>query len=260
MVDFLKNSFKTIWESVLDNLVVLILAFVFSGGYLIAINKLRDFQEFVREIPTDYILTPLVLLLVALAVLLRINKKQKDELSKFHKEPDKDEADARLVTHLGVWWKIYPKAEYIEDFPYCACCDPKLKLVQTEWHPDETYKCSRTNTEYKLYDKIPREREDILQSLYNAYFKGFGRKFEILFNSEVLRIRELNPSIEESELLALAFEIGPLSMLPEHEKEEIFNKYRNPDSAFHFIDRHYSYYKKYFKKWKEEKDQEDSKQ
>jgi len=257
MMDFFKNSCKTIWESVLDNIVVLALAFVFSGGYLVAINKLKTFQTFIREIPTDYVLTPLVLLLIAIAVLLRINKKQKDQLSKLQQEPLKDESDARFVTHLGVWWKVYPKSEYIEDFPYCSCCEPRLKLVQIEWHPDEVYKCSKTDTEYKLYDKIPREKEDILKSLYSAYFNGFGSQFERRFNTEVARIRELNPEIDEAEWLKKAFEIGPLGLIPEKEKQEIFNKYKNPHSALNFVERHFSHYKKHFKQWKEEQKEDD---
>ena len=151
-MDFIRNSTAKIWEGFLQNIGVLITAFVISGGYLVAINKLKDFQSVVRSIPSDYFLTPLVLLLVLFVALLRINRTQHEQLSKLKQEPDKDERDARFVTHLGVWWKIYVDSEYIEDFPYCACCEPRLKLVQTEWHPDEVFKCPKTNTELKLYD------------------------------------------------------------------------------------------------------------
>lgn len=246
------NSGKTAWESFLNNAVVLLTAFILSGGYLVAINKIKEFQTWVRDIPTDYVLTPLVLLLVAIAVLIRINQKQKEELSKLQKEPIKDESDARFVTHLGVWWKIYPESEYIEDFPYCACCEPKLKLVQIEWHPYEIYKCSKTNTEYKLYDKIPREKEEILRSLYSSYFKELGSQFESRFRSELRRLKELNPEIEDIELCKQLFELGPLSKIPDKKKQEIFSKNKNPLAAYHFVERHSSHYKQYFRLWKEE--------
>ena len=170
MKTFIKDIIIKIWDGFLKNFGVVLSAFIISGGYLVAINKIKEFQSFVRSIPTDYVLTPAILLLVILVVLVRINRKQQQQLSQLQTEPDKDEKQAKFVTHLGVWWKIYPDAEYIEDFPYCPCCMPQIKLVQIQWHPDEVYKCSRTNTEYKLYDNIPRARDEVLKSLYFCLF------------------------------------------------------------------------------------------
>ena len=239
----------------LNNSVVLLTAFFLSGGYLVAINKIKELQAWVREIPTDYVLTPLVLLLVAIVVLVKINQKQKDELSKFQKEPITDEDDARFVTHVGVWWKIYTDSEYIEDFPYCSCCNPYMKLVQIEWHPDEIYKCPTTNTEYKLYDGVPREKGDIIESLYSTYFKGFGGQFEHSYYDELQRLKELNPDIENLDLCKKLFELGPLSKIPENEKQEIFSKNNNPHAAFHFVVRHFAHYKEYFKQWRNEQNE-----
>ncbi|MEW8441869.1 MAG: hypothetical protein AB2689_27295 [Candidatus Thiodiazotropha taylori] len=256
IIEFVTQSAKTAWDAFLNNAVVLLTAFVLSGGYLVAINKVIEFQTWVRSIPTDYVLTPLVLLLVALAALVRINRKQKEELSKLQQEPIHDESEARFVTHLGVWWKVFPESEYIEDFPYCSCCEPRIKLVQTEWHPDETFKCPGTNTEYKLYDKVPREKDDVLDSLYSAYFKGFGVQFESEYHSEFQRLKELNPEVGNEELCQQLFKLGPLSAIPEEEKSEIFAKSKNPISAFHFVERHFSHYKKYFKQWKKRQNDE----
>ena len=164
-------------------------------------------------------------------------------------DPMKDESDARFVTHFGVWWKFYPKAEYIEDVPYCSCCDPRLKLVQIEWHPDEVFVCSSTKTEYKLFDGIPREKEDIINSLYKTYFSGLGDKLFKQFNSEHRRLKELNPNANDSELTEALFKIKPLSNIPKEELEKIFQKHNNPVSAYHFIDRNYSYYKQFIGCW-----------
>lgn len=246
-MNFIKDSTAKIWEGFLQNIGVLVTAFVISGGYLVAINKLKDFQSVVRSIPSDYFLTPLVLLLVLFVVLLRINRTQHEELSKLKQEPDKDEREARFVTHLGVWWKIYVDSEYIEDFPYCTCCEPRLKLVQTEWHPNEVFKCPKTNTELKLYDKIPREREQVLDSLYKAYFKGISSRFQKAYMTEFQRIKELNPNIPELELTEILFEMEPLSRLPLEDKQAIINKNPNPMQAFDFVDRHYDSYKKHLK-------------
>lgn len=245
---FLIDSLKKIWEGFLENIGVVVSAFLISGGYLVAINKVKELQTWVRSIPTDYVLTPFVLLLILLAVLIRINRKQQDQLSLLQREPDKDEKQARFVTHLGVWWKVYPEAEYIEDFPYCVCCEPHIKLVQTEWHPDEIYKCPKTNVEYKLYDKVPREREQVLGGLYSSYFKGFGAQFHQRYRTELRKLKELEPSLNDSEVTRKLFLIEPLSSIPEAEREEIIAKHPDAIAAFYFVERNYSSYKRYFKK------------
>lgn len=251
-VEFIRNSIAKIWEGFLQNIGVLITAFVLSGGYLVAINKLQEFQDAVRKIPSDYFLTPLVLLLVLFGVLIKINRSQQEQLSKLEQKPDTDEREARFVTHFGVWWKIYPNSEYIEDFPYCSCCEPKLKLVQTDWHPDEVFKCSKTNTEYKLYDKIPREREQLLQSLYNSYFHGLPDQLFKDYSSELRKLKELNPDMPEEEIAERLFCINPLSRIPPDERKQIISKHPNPMQAYHFVERHFDSYKKYLKnngKW-----------
>jgi hypothetical protein len=246
--DFLKNSLTKVWEGFLKNLGVLIAAFILSGGYLIALTKIKEFQTWVRSIPTDYILTPFVLLIIAIAVLVHITYKQQKKISTLTREPAKDEKNSRFVTHLGVWWKIYPDAEYIEDFPYCPCCEPKIKLAQIEWHPDEQFKCPKTATEYKLYDKIPREREEVLQRLYRSYFEGFGSRFNREFFLERNRLKQLYPEMSEEELGRKLFELKPFCLIPDNERDDILKRFPNPVDAFHFVERHISKYKKYFRK------------
>lgn len=244
---FISESLKKIWDGFLENVGIVVFASLISGGYLVAINKIKELQSWVRTIPTDYVLTPLVLLLVLITVLVRINRKQKNELSLLQREPDKDERQALFVTHLGVWWKIYKDAEYIEDFPYCSCCEPRLKLVQTEWHPDEVYKCPKTNVEYKLYDKIPREKEQVLDGLYESYFKGFGLRFHERYSAELRKLKDLYSDISDSEITTRLFLLEPLSEIPELDRKEIIAKHPHPGAALNFVERNFPAYKKYFK-------------
>jgi hypothetical protein len=146
MFDWARKTLGHMWEGFLNNLGVLIPAFLFSGGYLIVINTVKDFQTIVRRIPTDYVLTPLVLLVIAVAVLFRITRKQRLQLAQFTQPNPHGDNDSALVTHFGVWWRVHRDDEYIEDFPYCSCCDPHRKLVQTAWHPDEVFMCPHTKT------------------------------------------------------------------------------------------------------------------
>jgi hypothetical protein len=60
MTDWLKKTLAQLSEAIAKNLGTSIAAFLASGGYLVAIAKLTDFQAWVRQIPTDYVLTPFV--------------------------------------------------------------------------------------------------------------------------------------------------------------------------------------------------------
>lgn len=255
---FIKSSGRKIWDGFLDNLGILLAAFIVSGGYLVAINKVQQLQAYVRTIPTDYVLTPLVLLLIALVALVRINRKQSAALEQILQEPKKkSEQDAHFVTHLGVWWKVYRDSEYIEDFPYCPCCEPRLKLVQTEWHPDETYICPKTKVIYKLYDRVPRERADILQQLYAAYFQGLGARFHVLYVSELRRLKALKPDLDETSLTRELFKLQPLSSIPDTEREDIIIKNPEPTRALNFVEQHFGHYKQYMK-WRYTEDGDES--
>lgn len=248
MTSFLQNALSKIWDGFLQNLGVLLTALFASGGYLVAIGYVESLRSAVREVPSEYFLTPLVLVMIALGALLRITFNQRRAISDLEQVPLKDEKDARLVTHLGVWWKVYTDTEYIEDFPYCPCCEPHVKLVQKEWHPDEVYECPVTKTEIKLYDGVPRERDDILQSLYRTYFKGLPPQLRERYLEEFHRIKALEDDVSDQELNRRLFELDPLCLIPPEEKEKIFSKNPDPMQAYDFVDRHFRGYRKYFKR------------
>ena len=235
----------------MQNIGVVICAFILSGGfggYLVALNKVKAFQEWVRQIPTDWILTPLVLVLILLAVFITISYKQKKHIVRLEREPLMDKRDVRFVTHFGLWWKIYFDSEYIEDFPYCTCCEPKIKLAQTEWYPNEIYECPNTKTQFKLFDGVPRERSAMLNRIYNIYFEGFGGRFRREFFDELSRLKNLEPDISQEELFDKLFRIPPLNKIPEDELLKIRSRYPNPKQAFFFLDHNFSKYKQYFKR------------
>ena len=203
MKDWLKKSWSHVWEGLMKNLGVAISVFLVSGGYLVAMSKLSDLQAWVRRIPTDYVLTPFVLLLVFTLALWRVNQKQRHELKKVEQQPKVDDDESRLVTHYGVWWKLYPDSDYMEDFPYCPCCEPPQKLVQTDWYPDEKFKCPKSGTVVQLYDGIPWKLEKVRKELYDAYFGR--RRLDEPFFRELRRLKELHPDRDESGLLPILF-------------------------------------------------------
>lgn len=229
----------------MKNLGTAISAFLLSGGYLVAINKIQELQALVRTIPADYFLTPLVLFVVATGALWHINRKQKQQLSQIDQQPQNNEDDARFVTHFGVWWKIYPDTEYIEDFPYCPCCEPRKKLVQIEWHPDEVFKCPISGTEIKLYDRVPRKLHDVISTLYQSYFGG-GRLEEELMK-ELRRLKELYPNQDDATLFRKIFDVEPFNQIPREELDVVFNSFPEPYPAISYFRRNYKVYRKYLR-------------
>lgn len=245
---WLKDCGKKIWEGFLEHIGVTLFILISSAGYLF-LNKIKKFQDFISGIPTSLVLTPFVLVLIILVALIIINRKQQKRLNILEREPIKDERDARMVTHCGVWWKIYLDSEYIEDFPYCTCCSPPKKLAQIEWFPDEIFQCPITKAQFKLFgEEVPLKRHSIVNGLYRAYFKSLDTRIEHAFFEEYKRLKELNPQISDKELFDKLFLLSPLNRIPKEELEEIQKRYPNPEQAFHFIDRHFVKYKKYFKK------------
>lgn len=242
----IKDSLLKLWDGILDNLGAIIVAFFLSGGYLLAINKLKTLQSAVRGIPSDYFLTPLVLLLILLGFLVKINRTQKRQLVSLEKQTPDIDQETRMVTHYGVWWKIYPDSEYIEDFPYCSCCDPKKKLVQTEWHPDETYKCPQTNTEFKLYDGIPWQKEKILTSLYDSYF---GSHQMITYIHEQFNLlKELNPDLGDPQILQRVFAKKPLNRIPKKEVTQMLKQKKTLQEVDTFLRRNNKVLDRYIRK------------
>jgi hypothetical protein len=244
---FVRSSLRKLWDGFLRNTGVIISAFIFTGGYLVVLNKLRIVQSWVRGIPTDYILTPAVILVVLVVVLLRINWKQRRSMIPAEASTSSDSDKGEFVTHFGVYWKVCRDSEYIEDFPYCVCCEPHKKLVQTNWHPDETFKCSKTNVEYKLYSEIPQKLRDVLGGLYRSYFRGFGGKLTDYYKGEMHRLMLLNPETEPIKLTRLLFEMEPLCRIPKDEVEAILAKMPHPLAAFQFVEIHLQKYKQYMK-------------
>ena len=246
MKDWFKKSLTSFSEGLMKNLGTAIAAFIVSGGYLIALAKLQEFQAWVRSIPTDYVLTPFVLLLVAAFVLVRINAKQRRDLQKIVEQPTLDDEESTMVTHYGVWWKIYPESDYMEDFPYCPCCSPPKKLVQTEWHPEEKFKCSATATEVQLFDGIPWKLEEVRQRLRRAYFEGQG--IEEPFLKELRRLKELHPDESEPSLLRSVMKIHPFNRLPSGELELLLRRFEKPHDLIFFLCRNMHYYRPLLRK------------
>jgi hypothetical protein len=230
------------WKGILNHFGSLILIFVLSGGYIYAINTIKKFQGWVRSIPTDYILTPFVILTILLVAVLRIVFKQRKQLN-LVAQPPGNKGESRFVTHFGVWWKIYPESDYIEDFPYCPCCDPKQKLIMKEWVPEEIYKCPKTGTEVKLFDIAVWNKEEALKSLYRTY--SSNSELETFIFRECRRIKQLDPNKNDHEILSELFAEEPLNRIPLDQIEAILRRFASIPEVAHFMLNNYGSYRKY---------------
>jgi len=237
---FLNKTLGYAWEGFVKNWVTILVSFLLSGGYLFAINALRGLRARVRSIPTDYVLTPLVLLVIVTIALWRINRKQRHQLKTIQEPATLGDHATRFVTHYGVWWKIYPDSDYLEDFPYCPCCQPPRKLVQTEWYPDEAFRCPQTSTEVKLYDGVPQKLAEVRARLYETYF-GPSRLHEPFFK-ELRRLRELHPDRPNGELLKSILGSAPFDLLPDKDRESLLSRFSKPEDAISFMQRNRDHY------------------
>ncbi len=241
---FILSCLKSVWEGFLQNIGGILTAFILSGGYLTMLNNFSSVRTFIRSIPSDYFLTPLVLLAIALTLAIHINFKQKRELDNIKIKPLRADNKARMVTHYGLWWKTYPEERYIEDFPYCPCCVPNQKLVQIEWYPDEQYKCPKSGMEYKIYDGVPLKRLDELDRLYHIYFKLLPLQMIEQFHSEYDRHKKINDKASEDELTAMAIKSTfRLCQLPLDEIQKITEVTSSAKEAIAFIEKHMGYYR-----------------
>ena len=143
-------------------------------------------------------------------------------------------------------WKIYPESFYIEDFPYCPCCESKKKLVQTEWYPDELFKCPTTGTEIKLYNEVPTKLHALLRNLYLTYFSGDKLEEEMM--SEFHRLKALYPTEDELQLARRIFAVEPFNKIPKEEVDVLFARFQRPHEIFYFLRRNYQSYRKYFRR------------
>lgn len=246
MIEWFKKTIAQITEAVAKNLGTSIAVFLASGGYLVAIAKVSEFQAWVRTIPTDYVLTPLVLVLIVVAALAQITLRQKTELKKFSERLNEDDGEWKFVTHYGVWWKVYLDSEYMEDFPYCSCCTPPKKLVQTEWHPEEKFKCSATATEFQLFDGVPWPLEKARNHLYGAYFKG-GWLSEQFFK-ELRRVKTLNVEITDTDLIRIVGQAEPFCRMPPSEMEPLLRRFDKPHEFINFLCHNMHHYRKFLVK------------
>lgn len=162
--------------------------------------------------------------------------------------PADHHSELMLVTHLGVWWKVDRTIGYIEDSPYCPCCEPPRKLVQTDWHPKERFRCPHTGTEVGLYrDGIPILLKSALSSLHATYDHGKGLEDHLW--KEYMRLSGLSPEATPGELVARAFELVPMNRVPVDERNEILAAHEeSPADAFSYVRRHFHHFRKYIEK------------
>jgi hypothetical protein len=243
---FFKNSLMKIWEGFLNNIGASLIVLIAVGSCFLAI-KVKAFLNWIHTIPAEYILILFVLFAILSSILIFVSIKQRARILKIKQELEKEKGSFRFVTHFGVWWKINENSEYIEDFPYCPCCEPKIKLVQTRWYPDELYQCPKTKTEIKLFDLVPRKRYEVLVQLYTIYYQRFPSQFEDKVFRELDRLKHLKPDISDNELFEEMFRIPPLNKLPKKEIDTIHSKFQKPIQAFLFLNEHYPEYKQFFK-------------
>ncbi len=231
------------WDGAIQHLGVVVLGLVGWVAYVVAVTWVPIVRDWVRGIPTEWVLTPFLLLLVLLAVFIMITWKQHQRIQDIEQQPPSKNEEGRFVSHYGLKWLMYWDSGYMEDFPYCTCCDKPSRLVQTEWVEDEQFQCPITKVDYKIFDEFPRKRNEVIRVLFSAYFERLPGNWESLFSAKLLAKKELNPDMDEESLTRWLFSERPLNRIPIEERERIIEKYPHARAAIAFIDRHFRAYR-----------------
>lgn len=153
------------------------------------------------------------------------------------RQPDRME----FVTHFGLWWRIDRDQPYVEDCPYCPCCDSPRKLVQISWHPEVKFKCPQTGTEAQIFDHVPIGLSEALSTLYGTYGNQ-GQRLDQHVRRQLARIKALDPKADESELARRVFELTPLNRIPSDERMRILAQHQDAEAAVAFVVNHIDHY------------------
>lgn len=157
----------------------------------------------VEKLPSVWLFTVIIFLLLYV-VYLHIKRMREHVPPLVQPKQTGDELAVRMVTHYGIWWKLDEEREYVEDFPYCPCCEPHKKLIQKEWHPDEVYYCPVTKNEIKIHggdDGMPVNREAALDSIYMTYFIRSRQEFQRENAHIYQEFKKENPNVDEKTVL-----------------------------------------------------------
>ncbi|MDZ7825383.1 MAG: hypothetical protein U5R48_04290 [Gammaproteobacteria bacterium] len=73
----------------------------------------------------------------------------------------------------------------------------------------------------KLYDGVPRERDDVLQSLYRTYFRGLPAQLRERSTKNSIGFEKLEKGITDEQLGQRLFQLEPLCRIPVAERDAI---------------------------------------
>lgn len=240
----LKDALDKIKEGFLSRIGIAIFEIILFVIYLF-LKNIKGIKEIINSIPSHYLLTLIIVLALYILYLniiaFRRNRifKNLERQSRLREEPED-----RLITHFGVWWKINDTIEWIEDFPYCSCCEPKNKLIQREGFPNELYHCWKTKTEYKVYGEggIPITREQALKGLRYSYFEKPKDEVRNEVEEEFAGIKKDNPSLSDESILRKLLEKPPFTILTKEQRDKMISKYNTVEKLGKFVAENIKYY------------------
>lgn len=243
-MSWVSKSISTIWDAVLKNVAASIATVALPAIYFAAIGFFSDARAWIRAIPSDYVAAVLIVVMTFAAGLALVHVRLRNRISKLL--DDDDFKNTRFVTHYGVWWKLKVDAEYVEDFPYCPCCEPRKKIVQTDWHPEEKFVCPQSKQQIQLFDGVPRDLNYAREQIYSAYFGP--RRFWTVFEQTYRKLADLHKGMDETTLLELTFKEPPMKKIPAKEVALILKGNKTYPEVRQFFFRHYNEYSRHLRK------------
>ncbi|HSC11193.1 MAG TPA: hypothetical protein VLC97_09490 [Rhodanobacteraceae bacterium] len=134
----------------------------------------------------------------------------------------------------GVLWKVFPRDGYVEESPYCTCCDPPRVLGSTEIADRfAPLRCPIQATELNIVvDGFARPVRDTWDAISKAWFHEV---LERELTTTYFRLKELHPDDDETALLKRVFGEEPQNRIPKRLLRPVFRRYKTAFEIFKFI-------------------------
>jgi hypothetical protein len=149
--------------------------------------------------------------------------------------------------HYGVWWRLNARTGFVEEMPYCACCEPKTLLNAKEWFPDLVLVCPATKTEYRLYEgavHVPTV-DSAVENLRTAYDPAISLRRH-LYDLEY-RYRSRNPESTPDLARDWLLDQRPLKYLTRAQRRDLQNTCENASLVIERVTRHLDEYQQVLK-------------
>lgn len=155
--------------------------------------------------------------------------------------------ESEFQSYGGVLWKVFPFARYVEQSPYCTCCDPPRVLARNGdiLGDQNLLTCPVSGRNLHIVNNgAPRRVEASWELVTTSWFHNFGK----ILLEETARQRELHPHESDKEIFRRVMRCAPQKKIPRREIWRLKRRFATPMEILNYLERHQGRYWKYMVK------------